>query len=117
MNILKALRRSPLDLDLYLWLICRTFSLQRPLHLSWKQLYRQFGVNPAKAGDKRTVDDFRKDCLRELVKIKLARPDLNYSTGKGVLVLLPPRNPLCHPRAFSSWNCPARSRAKSPKEF
>ena len=89
MNILKALRRSPLGLDLYLWLICRTFSLQRPLRLSWKQLYRQFGVNPAKAGDKRTVDDFRKDCLRELVKIKLAWPDLNCSTGKGVLVLLP----------------------------
>ena len=89
MNTLKALRRSPLGLDLYLWLTYRTFTLQRPLRLSWKQLYRQFGVNPAKAGDKRTVDDFRKDCLRELVKIKTAWPDLNYSTRKGVLVLLP----------------------------
>ena len=89
MNTLKALRRSPLGLDLYLWLTYRTFTLQRPLRLSWKQLYRQFGVNPAKAGDKRTVDDFRKDCLRELVKIKTAWPDLNCSTGKGVLVLLP----------------------------
>ena len=89
MNTLKALRRSPLGLDLYLWLTYRTFTLQRPLRLSWKQLYRQFGVNPAKAGDKRTVDDFRKDCLRELTKIKTAWPDLNYSTGKGVLVLLP----------------------------
>ena len=35
MNILKALRRSPLGLDLYLWLTCRTFSLKRPLRLSW----------------------------------------------------------------------------------
>ena len=89
MNILKALRRSPLGLDLYLWLTCRTFSLKRPLRLSWRQLYRQFGVEPDKAGDKRTVDDFRKDCLRELIKIKVAWPDLKYSTAKGVLVLWP----------------------------
>ena len=47
MNILKALRRSPLGLDLYLWLTCRTFSLKRPLRLSWPRLYRQFGVDPA----------------------------------------------------------------------
>ena len=89
MNILKALRRSPLGLDLYLWLTCRTFSLKGPLRLSWPRLYRQFGVDPAQAGDKRTVDDFRKDCLRELIKIKIAWPDLNYATGKGVLVLWP----------------------------
>ena len=89
MNILKALRRSPLGLDLYLWLTCRTFSLKRPLRLSWRQLYRQFGVEPDKAGDKRTVDDFRKDCLRELIKIKVAWSDLKYSTAKGVLVLWP----------------------------
>ena len=89
MNILKALRRSPLGLDLYLWLTCRTFSLKRPLRLSWPSLYRQFGVDPAMAGDKRTVDAFRTDCLRELTKIRVAWPDLNYSAGKGVLVLWP----------------------------
>ena len=89
MNILKALRRSPLGLDLYLWLTYRTFSLQRPLRLSWPRLYRQFGADPAMAGDKRTVDYFRTDCLRELTKIRVAWPDLNYSTGKGVLVLWP----------------------------
>ena len=89
MNILKALRRSPLGLDVYLWLTCRTFSLRRPLRLSWPRLYRQFGVDPAMAGDKRTVDAFRTDCLRELTKIKVAWPDLNYSAGKGVLVLWP----------------------------
>ena len=89
MNTLKALKRSSLGLDLYLWLTYRTFTLQRPLRLSWKQLYRQFGVDPAKANDNRTVQAFRKDCLRELKKIKTAWPDLNYTTGKGVLILLP----------------------------
>ena len=89
MNVLKALKRSPLGLDLYTWLSYRTFSLNCPLPLSWKKVYRQFGADPARVDDNRTVQDFRKDCLRELVKIKTAWPGLNYKTAKGVLVLAP----------------------------
>ena len=97
LNILKALSRSPLGLDLYLWAVYRTFTLKRPIRLSWPRLYRQFGVDPAKADDNRTVQDFRKDCLRELKKIKLAWPDLNYYTPKGVLQLYPSK-PAIAPR-------------------
>ena len=89
MNTLKALKRSSLGIDLYLWLTYRTFTLKRPLRLSWGCLYRQFGVNPAKADDHYTVKNFRKDCLRELGKIKVAWPDLNYSTAQGVLIVWP----------------------------
>ena len=97
MNILKALKKSPLGLDFYMWAVYRTFSLKRPMRLSWPQLYRQFGADPSKATDNVTVQNFRKDCVRELKKIKLAWPELNYSLGKGVLVLGPsepsiPRN-------------------------
>ena len=35
------------------------------------------------------MNDFRKDSLRELKKIKLAWPDLHYATAKGVLILYP----------------------------
>ena len=89
LNILKAVKRSPLGLDLYLWLTYRTFALKRPLRLTWPLLYRQFGVDPEKADNGRTVDDFRKDCLRELQKIKRAWPDLHYQTVKGALLLSP----------------------------
>ena len=89
MNILKALKRSSLGLDLYLWLTYRTFALKKPLRIAWKGLYRQFGADPAKANNRRTVDDFRKDCLRELKKIKTPWPSLNYATAKGVLILYP----------------------------
>ena len=89
MNTLKALKRSSLGLDLYMWLTYRTFSLKCPIRLSWKQLYCQFGVDPAKASDKRTVDAFRTKCLRELKKIKLAWTDLNYVTAWGGLILSP----------------------------
>ena len=97
LNILKALSRSPLGLDLYLWVAYRTFTLKRPICLSWPRLYRQFGVDPAKADDNRTVQDFRKDCLRELKKTKTAWPDLNYYTPKGVLQLYPSK-PAITPR-------------------
>ena len=51
--------------------------------------YRQFGADPAKANNKFTVRNFRTDCLRELKKIKLAWPELNYTTAPGVLILHP----------------------------
>ena len=89
MNTLTALKRCALGLDLYLWLVYRTFSLRAPLRLSWRQVYRQFGVDPAKASDKRTVDAFRTKCLRELKKIKIAWPELNYATAPGLLILHP----------------------------
>ena len=89
MNTLKAMKRSSLGLDAYMWLTYRTFALKRPLRLSWKQLYRQFGSDPAKAINKFVVRDFRTDFLRELNKIKIAWPDLHYATGKGVLILYP----------------------------
>ena len=89
MNTLTALKRSTLGLDLYLWLVYRTFALRAPLRLTWRHLYCQFGAHPDKAGDKRTVDNFRTKCLRELKKIKLAWTGLNYSTAPGVLILHP----------------------------
>ena len=89
MNTLKALKRCSLGLDLYLWLTYRTFALRAPLRITWRRLYRQFGTDPAKASDKRTVKIFRRQAPRELKKIKLAWPELNYATAPGVLILHP----------------------------
>ena len=89
MNTLTALKRSALGLDLYLWLVYRTFPLRAPLRLTWRQVYRQFGANPAQASNKNIVNAFRTKCLRELKKIKLAWPGLNYATALGVLILHP----------------------------
>ena len=89
MNTLTALKRSSLGLDLYLWLTYRTFTLRTPKRITWRQVYRQFGLDPAKASDKQTVKNFRRKVLRELKKIKLAWPELNYSTAPGLLILHP----------------------------
>ena len=89
MNILKALKRCSLGLDLYLWLAYRTFTLKHPLRLTWRQLYSQFDADPTKAGDKQSLKFFRRKVLRELKKIKTAWPDLNYATEPGMLILHP----------------------------
>ena len=89
MNTLTALKRSPLGLDLYLWLTYRTFALRAPLRLTWSQVYRQFGLHPDKASDRVTVRNFQRKVVRELKKIKIAWPGLNYSTAPGLLILSP----------------------------
>ena len=89
MNTLTALKRSSLGLDLYLWLVYRTFPLRAPQRITWRQVYRQFGSDPDKGSNKFAVRSFREKVLRELKKIKLAWPELNYSTAPGVLILHP----------------------------
>ena len=89
MNTLTALKRCALGLDLYLWLTYRTFTLRTPLRLTWRQVYRQFTADPANVEDKNIIQMFRRKVLRELKKIKLAWPDLNYTTVPGVLILYP----------------------------
>ena len=91
LHILKAVKRSPLGLDLYLWLTYRTFNLTTPLCLSWRQLYRQFGADPSRVTAGRVFDAsrFRAGCLRELKKINRAWPGLNYGTVTGGLVISP----------------------------
>ena len=77
MNTLTALKRCSLGLGLYLYESpggrC-TVSSER---------------TPDKTNDRVTVRNFQRKFLRELKKIKLAWPSLNYSTAKGVLILLP----------------------------
>lgn len=89
MRILKAMRRSPLGLDLYLWLSYKVHAMntqgKKSERLSWHLLYQQFGSDPSKANDKRTVDYFRADALRELDKLKVCWPGLNFGRPKGYL--------------------------------
>ena len=95
LHTLRAMKRSSLGLDLYLWLTYRTFTLRMPITLSWRQLFRQFAADPAKAGKRGSVSRFRGEILRELKKIKIVWPDLHYHTVTGGLVISPspPRIP------------------------
>lgn len=105
MRILKDMKRSSLGLDLYMWLSYKTYALysqnKPPELLTWQRLYRQFGPNPDKADDKSTVNDFRKEALREITKLKTCWPHLSLDTPKGCLKIRPCRPSITPAKAGS----------------
>ena len=74
------------------------------------ELFNNCRAVPDKASDNVTVQRFRKDCLRELKKIKMAWPGLNYTTAPGVLILAIPR-----PRPSRAVIRPAAPRGIDPR--
>ena len=93
--VLRAMRRSPLGLDIYSWLTYRLFTLGERLRLPWPQIYRQFGPHPGNA-TRSAVNNFRMDFVRELQKLRTAWPEFRYSLPTGALELRPTK-PRIHP--------------------
>ena len=87
LNILTALKRSSLGLDVYVWLTYRVHMLNLSgdpsLALSWPLLYKQFGAAPDNASHNGAVQSFRLHFERELEKIKQAWPELNCHIERG----------------------------------
>ena len=79
-------------------------------------VYRQFGLHPEKANNKFTVRSFREKVLRELKKIKIAWPELNYATEPGVLVLYPSAPAIAPSQQLSLEGIPLKTyiQAQSP---
>lgn len=83
LRVLKAVKRSPLGIDLYTWLTYRVSYLKQPTDISWRQLHSQFGTE---YGD---LKNFARKAKRELAKIHAAWPSLSYETPRGRLRLYP----------------------------
>lgn len=63
---LKALKRSPMALDIYLWMTFRNSYLRSPTVISWEQLQGQFG---AEYGRTRAFKEAFTDALRKVLII------------------------------------------------
>ncbi len=83
MRVLRALKKSPLGLDLYTWLTYRVSYLNGPTAIPWPALHDQFGADYA------DPKNFARKARRELAKIKLLWPELRAETPPGRLVLRP----------------------------
>ena len=81
---LKALKKSPLALDLYALCNYIGSNLQKPDHfISWRLLHEQLGSEYS------DLDNFRKKVRAALVKVRLHHPGLNAfvpSKGGGILI-------------------------------
>lgn len=83
MRVLRALKKSPLGLDLYTWLTYRVSYARAPFALTWAGLHAQFGADYVEARV------FRRKVLRELGKIRVLWPELRVETPRGRLVVHP----------------------------
>ena len=83
MRALHVLKESPLGLDLYMWLTYRVSYMRRETVIPWTALQAQMGADYGR------TDNFSRKVKRELRRIKLVWPELDFATLKGRLVLKP----------------------------
>jgi hypothetical protein len=84
MRALRALRRSPLALDLYVWLTYRMSYLRQPTAVPWAALRLQFGADYGR------MDHFQGHVRRALAKYVLpVYPQARIEEAPGGLRLLP----------------------------
>lgn len=83
MRALKALKRSPLALDIYCWLTYRMSYLRKPTEIPWLALQMQFGAD---YGRKR---DFKAAFLSHLRAVHVLYPEANVEEGEKGLLLKP----------------------------
>ena len=82
-STLDALRRSPLTIDLYLWLSYRLFQLQERKIVPWEALEKQFGTNF------RCPHDFRRNLIRRLRQVREHYPQAEVQVRRQGLSLSP----------------------------
>ena len=95
MRALKALKRSPLALDLYSWLTYEAFRAHKsgkPRYETWEQLHAHIG------GEYGRLDNFRAKAKAALIKIKTVYPGLKLGGKQGGIEILPESLPALQPR-------------------
>lgn len=93
LRALRALKRSPLALDVYLWLTYRMSYVKGLTPIPWGALQLQFGADyPTTAQGRR---NFKKAFLHALAKVTLVYPAARLDTTASDLILLPSRPHIC----------------------
>ncbi len=87
MRALKALKGSPMALDIYTWLTYRMSYLSHSTEIPWESLKNQFGANYADTN--RGVLDFKRNFLKHMKKIHVIYPEVNVGEGNYGLTLEP----------------------------
>jgi Plasmid encoded RepA protein len=92
-HAIKQLRKSPMDLDVYAWLVHRLFHLSKPSLVSWEQLSSQFGHSY------REPRTFRRFFLDSLKRVSKVYPDAKLKVCDPGVLLLPSRPHLANSKA------------------
>ncbi|MFU8797113.1 MAG: replication protein RepA [Gammaproteobacteria bacterium] len=97
MRALKALKQSPLALDMYCWLTYRMSYLKKSTKIPWDTLAVQFGSNYADSPQGR--QGFKRNFLKQLKAVQIVYSELNVEDTNSDLILKPslPHIPLLEP--------------------
>ena len=83
MRVLRAIKRSPLALDLYAWATWRVFRLSKPAFIPWEGLKGQMGSEYS------DIDNFVRYAKTAIRKIRAVYPALKLDFAKGGFLLHP----------------------------
>ena len=84
--LIRALKRSPLALDLYSWATRRVSYLSRPTPVSWRSLQVSFGAGYAETPQGRSR--FRGNAIEAFRRVVAVYPHLRIeSYDRGILLL------------------------------
>jgi hypothetical protein len=98
LRALRALKRSPLALDLYAWLALEAFKAHKAGNLrfvAWDLLHEQFG------GDYSDMKNFAREARKALRKIQAVYPRLKIDTKRGGITIFPKSLPAITPRVHN----------------
>lgn len=87
MRAIKALKRSPLSLDLYAWATRRVSYLKRPLRISWTSFQLSFGAGYAETPQGKSR--FRGNAIEALYRVKAVYPQLRIEIQQEGVLLYP----------------------------
>lgn len=87
LRALKALKRSPLALDIYCWMTYKMIALKSRTVIPWVLLHNQFGSNYEHSAQ--GIRNFKKEFLKELHKVYCLYGDLNVSEEENGLSIKP----------------------------
>ncbi|MGD0860525.1 MAG: replication protein RepA [Terracidiphilus sp.] len=87
LRAIRALKKSPLALDLYAWATRRVSYLSRPTLISWKSLRRSFGAGYAETPQGRSC--FRAKAIEAFRRIVMVYPELKIEILDNGLLLRP----------------------------
>lgn len=86
LRALKALRKSPMAIDIYCWLTMRLLSVRKPTLIPWKSLQEQFGAGYSL--DSAGRRDFKANFQKQLKKVLVVYPEAKVSVPDGTGGLL-----------------------------
>lgn len=88
-RMLQALRRSPLQIDIYVWLTYRFSYLKKPTLIPWALLSNQFGSNYASTPQ--GMRDFKREFQKALHIVTVMYPEAKVEIQPEGIVLKPSR--------------------------